>query len=487
MGIEILLSKISDYSPRDKELIIRAFEFASTVHYGIFRKSGEPYIIHPLWVACILADMHADADTISAGLLHDCVEDGIGITVDTIEKSFNKVISMLVDGVTKMHKIEFNNDKKMTDVANTRKIIESITFDIRIFIIKLADRLHNMRTLEFQPQKKQIEHSVETMEIYSPFASLIGEYTIKCELDDLCFKYLSPTEYNNMQKMVKKYVSDRRLDIDEVICTVGQMLNSNNIPFDIKVKVKNYYSLYTKLKTYGSLEKIHDTIAIKLLVDDIESCYQVRDLLVGNFSELMVKRKDYINNPKTNMYRSLHSSITSPKGNTLQFQIKTPNMYMINAYGITAYWNLLKNQKNVDPAEEMQNDIRKFQFFQILDELVKENVGNERFIQEVRDNLLTKKIYVKTPKGETYELPYHSTPVDLAFKIHTEIGNSVISAVVDNERVPLNYELQNGQMVELYTNDLLYGPRLPYHNYCITSRAKKKIREFNRKLYRKDN
>lgn len=484
MGIETLLQLIKNYSAKDKELIIRAYEFACEVHKNQTRKSGEPYITHPIAVACILAKLHADADTVVAGLLHDCIEDGYGITKELLAKVFNPTIALLVDGVTKIEKINFNNDKHLAEEASTQKMLIGIISDIRILIVKLADRLHNMRTLEFHKPAKQIEISFETMDFFIPFATLIGEYTLKLELEDLSFRYLNPREYQNMQKLKEQLLKDNRRVLDEVIIEVSQMLNSRNIPFDVKLNIKNLYGLYKRLKEHGKIENVHDVFSVNFLLNTELDCYDVRDEISKMYSVLTDKSKDYIKNPKTNMYRSLHTSVISPNKRIIQFQIKTPEMDMINSYGITAYWSLLKNQNRLTPAEKMQDDIKKFQFFQILEELVNMNVSASEFNQEVKNDILANKIYVSTPDEEIIELPHNSTPVDFAYKIHSDLGNYIIAAIVNGERVPLDYKLNNKDSVRIIAKKDLIGPRIDTEPFCKTESAKRKVKEFYKTIYK---
>lgn len=484
MGIEILLRKINDYTPSDKLLIIRAFAFANKVHKGVLRKSGEPYIIHPLNVGCILAEMHADAQTIAAGIMHDCIEDGAGITKELIAEQFGDKIAELVDGVTKWKKVDFNNDKKMTDSANMKKIVESILVDIRIFIIKLADRLHNMRTLEFQSLQKQIENAEETLRLFVPIAHLIGQYTIKSELEDLSFKYLKPEEYKKIDELKKEVAREYRQVLDEIICMVAQMLNIEKIEYDIEVKIKNHYALYNRLQHYKDPAKVHDLIAIKLLVDDIETCYKVRDQIEKLFEPVPERAKDYIKQPKTNMYSSLHTTIKTSNNRLIQFQIKTKEMYRINAYGLTAYWQLQERNREFNPASKMQEDLRKLQFFQTLDDIYHANAGNtENFNFEVNQMILSKKIYVRTPNEEIIELPVGATPVDFAYKIHTDLGNYLIAAQVNGEYVPLDTPLKNRDIITIIADENLVGPRRDYSNMCRTNRSLRKIKEFRKSHY----
>ena len=484
MELENLLILIKDYSIEDKALIIRAFEFASRVHAGVKRKSGEDYIKHPLSVACILAEMHADADTIAAGLLHDTIEDGENITKEVISEVFNPTIGMLVDGVTKMKKIEFNNNKFLTDEANTRKIIESITQDIRIFVIKLADRLHNMRTLEFHKPAKQVENAVETMELFIPFANLIGEYFLQLELEDLAFKYINPLEYLDKSNLRMKLIQEYRPSIDEMLCNISQHFNSKGMDFNVRVAFKNIYGLYKRLKTFDSTNDIHDIVTVKMIVKDLDSCYLYKDEIEKLYQIIPERSKDYIKHPKTNMYQAIHLSTRDRLGRIIQIQIMTPEMYKINQYGLTAYWKLLKNNQ-VSPAEAMQNDIKKFQFFALLHELTQLNVSNITFNKEIKEDILSDQIYVYTPKGRAIELPAGSTPIDFAYKIHTDLGNNYIYAVVNGEYVTPDYKLKNDDVIEVISDEMLIGPRRDFSKSCKAIRTKRKIREFKRNGFMK--
>lgn len=477
MRIEQLLSYIKDYEPMYKELILRAYEFADEVHKGVKRKSGEDYIIHPISVACILAEMQADADTIAAGLLHDTIEDGIDITKELLAEKFNPKIAELVDGVTKMKNVEFGNDKKLLNEENTRKIIEGLTQDIRILIIKLADRLHNMRTLEFHKPHKQIEISRETMSFFVPFAALIGEYTFKQELEDLSFKYLRPHEYQNLKNLVDSELIENRPMIDKIILEISQILNSENVPFDIKVKVKNIYGLYKRLRTYNRVESIHDFFTIKYIINDIDKCYWLRDRIKDNFKNIPEREKDYIANPKSNMYRSLHNTIELDD-RMYQIQLKTREMYLINSYGLPAYWStmLLDN-----PVARMENDVRSLQVFRLLEQLVNDNLPTLELNKLVREEILSSNIVVISPCGESIELPVNSTPIDYAYYINADLGNYIIGAIVNGERVPLDYKLKTDDVIEIIINKDLYGPREDMYEMCGTDYSKRKIKEFNKK------
>lgn len=476
MYLEDLLDYIKDYEPQYKELILKAYEFANEAHKGTLRKSGEPYIIHPVSVACILAEMKADADTIAAGLLHDTIEDVDGVTKDLIAEKFNPSIANLVDGVTKMKKYEFNNDKRITDEENQRKIIESVLQDIRILIIKLADRLHNMRTLEFQTPEKQIEKSKETMEFFVPFALLIGEYTFKQELEDLSFKYLNPKEYNEMQMIIHKAVLENRSVLDQIIYEVAQLLNHENIPFEVKLRIKNAFGLYRRLQVYPSIDYVHDLFELKFVLNDERTCYYIQDKINELYRQLPEKSKDYIARPKANLYKALHTSVYSPSGRIIQFQLRTKNMRLVNDHGLPAYWSINSLQH---AAERMQNDVKSFAFYSLLEDLVKTSSSTEMFNQCVKDSILTDSIYVKTPDGETIELPKKSTPIDFAYRIHSDLGNYIVGASVNGEDVPLDFELRNGDTIKISADKNIEGPREGLEKMAHTGHAKMMIKRFN--------
>lgn len=483
MDIEYLLRLVHNYSVEDKELIIRAYEFAKVCHEGVFRKSGEPYIIHPLSVACILAEMHADADTIAAGLLHDILEDCPQITKKDLARTFNPTIANLVNGVTKFKKMDYNNDKILTDEANTRKLIESLFMDIRVILIKLADNLHNMRTEQYQPEHKQIEHAHETKDLYVPFARLTGAYKLMLELEDLSFYYLDPKAYKEMDDLINYVKSEYEEEKGRILIQVAQMLNSNHISYNIKSQIKSHYELHRKLLTYGSYDNIHDLYGINVILDSIEDCYSVRAELELMFNYLKEKRKDYIKRPKTNLYQALHTSIISPSGYNFQFQLNTQDMYKINTYGITAYWSLFRGLSKDEIAHRMQQDSKKFPVFSIIKKLASDkNISNESYVSEIKNDVLKEKVYAHTPRGDVIELPVGSTPVDFAFKIHSKIGNTITGATVNGEEVPLSYELKNKDVVEVqYDLSLLDNPNRPdYSNLCKTAYAKRMIKKYSK-------
>ena len=476
MTIDNLLEVVKKYNPEEVGIIRKAYEYANELHKGQYRQSGEPYIIHPLNVAYILAEMHADRDTVCAGLLHDTLED-TSATKEEIAELFNKNVANLVDGVTKLAKMNFSS-KEEQNLANTRKIITGITTDVRIIIIKLADRLHNMRTLQYKNAYKQKDNALETMEIFVPLAYYIGAYRIKSELEDLSLKYLKPDMYKQIEERKNKIELDSKECLNEMLSKIKKLLDDNDIPNEIKVRTKNIYGIYKRLNEGNKISDIHDLLALKIMVDEVENCYKALYLVHKEYHPINDKFKDYISNPKTNMYSSLHTTVFGPGNRLIQTQIRTFDMDNIASFGLTAYWDINKGEaRNV-----MQNDLKnKYQFFNSLTEMNTMFCDNQEFVSQVKSELFSDKVYVYTPKGEIIELPKGSTPIDFAYKMHTDIGNTMVAAVVNNEYVPLNYELHNKDRIRIVTDELSFGPREDWLDIAKTSYAKKKIKEFNKK------
>ena len=473
--LQDLLDKLKEYNPNEIEIVKRTYEYAAILHSGQTRQSGEPYISHPLNVAYILAEMHADRDTVCAGLLHDTLED-TNITKEDISHDFNQNIANLVDGVTKLSKMNFSS-KQDQNYANTRKIITGITEDVRIIIIKLADRLHNMRTLQFKSEFKQKENSIETMEIFVPLAYYIGAYRIKSELEDLSLKYLKPDMYKQIEERKIRLEQTSSYCLTEMLSKIERLLRDNNIPNEIKVRTKNIYGIYKRLSEGHRLSDIHDLLALKIMVDSVENCYRTLGMIHSEYHPINDKFKDYICNPKTNMYRSLHTTVFGPDDKLVQTQIRTFDMDRVASFGLTAYWDEQKGKAR----DVMQEDLRqKFQFFKSLTEINSMFGDNQQFVNQVKSELFADKVYVYTTKGDIIELPRGSTPIDFAYKIHTDIGNTMVGAFVNDEYVPIDYVLQNKDRVRIVTDDLSYGPREDWIDKAHTSLAKRKIREFSR-------
>ena len=474
--IDDLLKKLSEYNREAISDVKKAYDYARHLHNDQVRQSGEPYIIHPLNVAYILSEMHADSDTVCAGLLHDTLED-TNIKKEDIAHDFNQNVANLVDGVTKLSKMNFSS-KQDQNYANTRKIIAGITEDVRIIIIKLADRLHNMRTLGFKSEIKQKENALETMEIFVPLAYCIGAYRIKSELEDLSLRYLKPDIYKSLEE--KKFAIEKNSDacLKEMLYKIQTLLNDKNIPNEIKVRTKNIYGIYKRLSEGHKLSDIHDLLALKVMVDEVEKCYVTLGLIHSKYRPLNSKFKDYICNPKTNMYRSLHTTVFGPDDRLVQTQIRTFSMDKVASFGLTAYWDIEKgNARNI-----MQEELKqKFQFFKSLIEINSIFGDNQQFVNQVKNELLANKVYVYTTKGNIIELPKGSTVIDYAYKLDTDIGNTMVGAFVNDEYVPVGYVLQNKDRVRIVTNELSYGPREDWLDIAKTSLAKSKIKEFSRK------
>ena len=473
--LQDLLYKLKEYNPNEIEIVKRAYEYAANLHLGQTRQSGEPYISHPLTVAYILAEMHADRDTVCAGLLHDTLED-TNITKEDIAHDFNQNIANLVDGVTKLSKMNFSS-KQDQNYANTRKIITGITEDVRIIIIKLADRLHNMRTLGFKSEFKQKENALETMEIFVPLAYYLGAYRIKSELEDLSLQYLKPDMYKKIEERKLKIEKSSENCLREMLYKIEMLLNNQHIPNEIKIRTKNIYGIYKRLSEGHKLSDIHDLLALKIMVDKVANCYYTLGMIHKEYHPINDKFKDYICNPKTNMYQSLHTTVFGPNNRLVQTQIRTFDMDRVASFGLTAYWDEQKG----GARDAMQNDLKqKFQFFKSLTEINSMFGDNQQFVNQVKTELFADRVYVYTTKGEIIELPKGSTPIDFAYKIHTDIGNTMIGVFVNDEYVPIDYVLKNKDRVRIVTDDLSYGPREDWIEKAHTSLAKRKINEFKK-------
>ena len=474
--LQDLLNKLREYNPEEVEIVKRAYEYADTLHKGQMRQSGEPYISHPLNVAYILTDMHADRDTICAGLLHDTLED-TNITKEDIAHDFNQNVANLVDGVTKLSKMNFFS-KQDQNYANTRKIITGIKEDVRIIIIKLADRLHNMRTLQFKSGFKQKENALETMEIFVPLAYYIGAYRIKSELEDLSLQYLKSDMYKKIEERKLRLEESSNDCLKEMSYKIETLLNDKNIPNEIKIRTKNIYGIYKRLNEGHKLSDIHDLLALKIMVDEVENCYRTLYLIHNEYHPINDKFKDYICNPKTNMYQSLHTTVFGPDDRLIQTQIRTFDMDKVASFGLTAYWDEQKGKAR----DVMQDDLKqKFQFFKSLTEINSMFGDNQQFVNQVKNELFADKVYVYTTKGDIIELPKGATPIDFAYKIHTDIGNTMVGVFVNDEFVPIDYALKNKDRVRIVTDELSYGPRIDWIDKAQTSLAKRKIKEFGRK------
>jgi GTP pyrophosphokinase len=472
--IEDLIKDVLTYNPGEVDIIRKAYDLAEKLHNGKNQKreSGEPYIIHPLNVAYILSEMKADRDTICAGLLHDTIED-TDITKEEIEKLFNKDVADLVDGVTKIRDLTFSSEDSQK-FANNRKVITSLITDVRIIIIKLADRLHNMRTLEYKKHRKQKEKALETLKIYVPFANLLGAYRIKNELEDLSLKYWKPRSYKKIEEQKYKIEEESKNCLETMADKIKKLMDINNIKNNIKIRTKNVYGIYKKLSEGTKLSNINDLLCLKIIVDNEENCYKTLGYVHKVYHPINEKFKDYICNPKNNMYRSLHTVVFGEDQRLVQIQIRTFDMDKIASFGLTAYWDINKGEAR----SLMQKDLKdKYKFYKSLIEIDEMFKDNEEFVLEFNREVLGKIIYVYTTKGEIVELPKGSTPIDFAYKIHTDIGNKMVKVIVNEHEVEYNYKLKNKDRIKIITSDDGV-PTEEWITIAKTSQAKKKIKEY---------
>ena len=473
LTIDDLINVIKKYNPEEVEIIKKAYYYAEELHKGQKRQSGEDYITHPLNVAYILASMHADRDTVCAGLLHDTLED-THITKEDISHDFNPVIASLVDGVTKISKLNFST-KQEQNLANTRKIITGITSDVRIIIIKLADRLHNMRTLEYKTEFKQKENSLETIDIFAPLAYYIGAYRIKSELEDLSFRYLKPDIYMNLLEKNKRLEEENKNILLEMKYKIETILKDNNISNEIKVRTKNIYGIYKRLSAGERLSDIHDLFSLKVMVDEIDDCYKTLRYVHNLYHPINSKFKDYICNPKTNMYSSLHTTVFGEEGKLVQTQIRTFDMDKIASFGLTAYFDINKGNARKIMQEDLKN---KYQFFSSLLEINSVFADNQEFVNQIKNELFSSKVYIYGTDGKIVELPKGSTIIDYAFNLESDIGYTMIGAVVNDEYKDVDYILKNNDRVRIIRDDLSFGPREEWITKAVTTKAKKRIKEF---------
>lgn len=483
MGITIndLINNINYLSEVDINEVLKAYHIAKALHSnGKPRMSGEAYITHPLSVAIILAEMHADKDTVIAGLLHDTVEDVEHFKIEMVEKLFNQDVAILVDGVTKISNMEISN-KVAKNLANMRKQLNSIKKDPRILIIKLADRLHNMRTLMYQPKNKQIENAEETRDFFIPLAESLGMHKIKNELEDLVFRYLEPEKYAEYKARHDLYIENSNDILIKWADKIHSFLEDKGIPNHAKVRIRNLYSIFQREKeNKGRKLNIHR--ALKIIVDSVDECYKAMDYLYLLDDALYqedktIIGKDYIKQPLPNGYRGRHS-IFVIDNHLIQLRINSENMELFNEYGIASCW-MHEYQTNV--KEIMLSMLKETEFFRILDEYNRLYPTNERFIASVNKDLLGQKIIVYTPKFKSIYLPVGSKPMDFAYRIHTDIGQQMAGAKVNGELVSFDYELQDGDQVEILVNELV-NPTVDSYAFCYTTYAKNCIRKFLSKV-----
>lgn len=470
----------------DQAVIKRAYDLAVKMHNGQLRKSGEPYIIHPLNVACILTELHVGPATIAAGLLHDVVED-TACTNEDLVREFGEDIASLVDGVTKVGQLKFAS-LEQKQVENHQHMLLAMAKDIRVIVVKLADRLHNIRTLGALNNEKQVRIARETLEIYAPLAHKLGMFRIKAELEDTALKYVDNTMYNKILTQIKSDESVRIQNVDHTIEEIKRFLAPCEFEHcQIKGRIKNIYSIYKKMKTQNkAFEDIYDVLAIRVIVDTVGECYQVLGLIHAHYTPVPKRFKDYIAVPKPNMYQSLHTTVISNDGFTFEVQIRTEEMDRVAEYGIAAHWAY---KENVEYSKEKEQ----FEIAQKLKwygELLKFSEETEKpseakdYVETIKEDILSTNVYVYTPTGEVIDLPRGATPLDFAYKIHTNIGNKTVGAIVNNHIVPLDYELQTGDIISIKTNKNSFGPSENWLKIAKTTHARHKIKSFLNKQNR---
>ncbi len=475
--IDDLINQASSYLHKKSniDVIIKAYEVAKKQHEGQFRKSNDPYIQHPLEVAYMLSEYHAGPNTIAAGLLHDVLED-TEITYDKMVELFGEDITSIVDGVTKISKLKYMTQEKV--LAKThQKILIAMAKDIRVILVKLVDRVHNMRTLEFQPVEKQKKIARETIDLYAPLAHRLGMYRIKAELEDLSLRYLDPELYNHIKELITIQREARGEDINNMTEKLNTLLSTTDIKdFKIKGRIKNIYSVCDKMQRKNlQFDEIYDLMALRIIVPTVEDCYHVLGIIHGEWKPIPGRFKDYISTPKPNLYQSLHTTIVGPNGKIYEIQIRTYEMDSVAEFGVAAHWSYKEENKNYTPQKEQEEISTKMRWYRDLLNYTEVDDDNDDPMYKVKEDIFSASVYVFTPRGDVLDFPVGSTPLDFAYRVHTEIGNRTVGAIINGRIVPLTYKLKTGDVVEIKTSPNFNGPVESWLKIVKTSHAKHKI------------
>ena len=484
-----LIRRVRQYHPSaDISMIEKAYKIAKQAHEGQKRKSGEPYIIHPLWVGIILADLEMDKETIVAGILHDAVEDTV-MTRDDIEREFGAEVALLVEGVTKLGQLSYSKDvdKMELQAENLRKMFLAMSKDIRVIIVKLADRLHNMRTAQFWPPHKQKEKARETMDIYAPIAQRLGISKIKKELDDLALKYYQPEVFYDLVKQINDRKTEREEFVQQIVDEVASHMKNADIQAEVYGRVKHFFSIYKKMVNQDkTVDQVYDLFAVRIIVDTVKDCYAALGVIHEMYTPIPGRFKDYIAMPKANMYQSLHTTLMGPSGQPFEIQIRTKEMHKTAEYGIAAHWKYKESgdgKKNIAVQEEEKLSWLR----QILE--WQQNTDNREFLSLLKGglDLFAEDVYCFTPNGDVKNLPNGSTPIDFAYAIHSAVGNKMVGARVNGKLVTIDYKIQNGDRIEILTSQNSKGPSRDWLSIVKSTQAKNKINQWFKKEFKEEN
>ena len=485
---DMLIARIRKYHPStDVSMIEKAYKLAVKAHGDQRRKSGEPYIIHPLWVAIILADLEMDKETIAAGMLHDVVED-TKFTEEDIRREFGDEVALLVDGVTKLGRLSYSSDKLEVQAENLRKMFLAMATDIRVIIIKLADRLHNMRTLQFMTPAKQKEKAKETMDIYAPIAQRLGISKIKTELDDLALKYSQPEVFYDLVNQINARKTEREEFVEQIVEEVSTHMKNANIKAEVNGRVKHFFSIYKKMVNQDkTVDQIYDLFAVRIIVESVKDCYAALGVIHEMYTPIPGRFKDYIAMPKPNMYQSLHTTLMSSVGQPFEIQIRTEEMHKTAEYGIAAHWKYKESndgKKSVEAQEE-----EKLSWLRQILEWQRDMSDNREFLNLIKGDLdlFAEDVYCFTPQGDVKNLPNGSTPIDFAYAIHSAVGNKMVGARVNGKLVNIDYKIQNGDRIEILTSQNSKGPSRDWLNIVKSTQAKNKINQWFKKEFKESN